>query len=90
MRFCTNAVQIPRELWPEARRLHAAYKEARRLGVDNPKWQEAEASARGFAREIDGLNRHLRKKYPGGRAEQLKEELFEEICLTNQLLAHMV
>lgn len=74
-------------MWPNARRQRNLNKVARRSG-DPEKWTEAEESAKVFAKELDALNRHLRKENPGGPAEKVTKDLLGALRMNNQLLLH--
>lgn len=76
----THVAQIPAEFWPEARRLHALYRNARNFGDEDPLWHEAEKQARTFA---NAYNRDMKKNYPGGRNH--RDEAFEGILATNRI-----
>lgn len=60
--------------------------EGRLAGSEDPKWAEAEASAKEFGKDLDARNRHLRRE----TAERVQQELLAATRLTNQLLLHNV
>ncbi|MCJ1427374.1 hypothetical protein MMC29_005277, partial [Sticta canariensis] len=86
-RWGEKCLPIPEEMWPSARRQHTLNKAARHSQPPDPeKWAEAEESAKVFGKELNALNRHLRKENPGGPAENVSKDLLGALRLTNQLL----
>lgn len=61
------------------------YAEARLAGEGTPEYDLAEDVARAFNRRILAYNREYKRRYPGGRAEQLAEEQLAEQRLANTI-----
>ena len=87
---CTNVVQVPEKFWERVRALHADYKEARRLGEDSEEWEEAEASAKGYARDVETYRRQMKSRNPGDSQEQAMKSLEDQLRLSNQIALQQV
>ena len=60
------------------------------MGSDDPKWKEAESAAKKFKRMVERRKRYNKRRYPGGPAQQVQEELLEAVRRRNQFAAHNV
>ncbi|MCJ1462083.1 hypothetical protein MMC07_000683 [Pseudocyphellaria aurata] len=80
---------IPEKLWPTVRKLCALNKAARHSKPrDESKYKTARAAAKAFAKELDGLNRLIRKENRGCPVEKTVKDMSAQLRQMNQILLH--
>ena len=82
-RVLANFAQLPKELWPSARKIRKLYKDARRSSSPGL-WRRAEETGKSFEKDINFTNARLRKTFPGGPLQREVAKLGESSRRTNQ------
>ena len=83
---CTDIVQIPKEMWASAQKLHRQNQHARRYG-DRAERRAARVVSKKWGLELDWVNNKLGKLSPG---EAILMELNESMRLSNQIALYRV